>query len=53
MEGDNAEYIRGYNKYELIKENNIFTKLKETVYAIDESDSSSTFENKEYRIPSY
>lgn len=53
VEGDMEDYIRGYNKYVLTKENDIFTRIKETKYVINESDSSTTSEESEYVIPKY
>lgn len=52
VEGDEEEYIRGYNKYVLLKEKNVFTKIVETNFSI--SNDSSTFNTeKEYELPIY
>ncbi len=42
VQGENNEYIRGLSKYKLIKENNMFTKVEETVYQLSDEDGGLT-----------
>ena len=53
VEGNDHDYIRGYNKYVLHKGDNKFSSITEYHFHISESDSSSDYIEKLYRLPSY